>query len=212
MLGWLELSCLAVTRHLEDRFRLLCELITISQFLCLCRYLMLKCWLVISCVWLLFSFCPFLCIPTSSPPCPQPAGPEYARWSPCDIQQTQSTSQHSLSSSTHSNHQTHGQALLHPRRLHLPGKTPRGRWHWLALVAFSTQSAICSKLRQTNVDKCNSLINVMWTLAQNERIWVWWRNVFTTDTMTHWNLILSTHLSKENLCNVWYVSSYYIPS
>ena len=71
-------------------------------------------------------------IPTSPSPCSQPAGPEYARWSSCDIQQTQSTSQHSLSSSTHSNLQAHGQAVLHPRRLHLPGKTPGRPWHLLS--------------------------------------------------------------------------------
>jgi len=56
MLGGLELCCLAVRRHLVDRFKWLWELIAILQFLCLCRCLMPKCWLVISCVWLFMSF------------------------------------------------------------------------------------------------------------------------------------------------------------
>lgn len=60
------------------------------------------------------------CISLSSPPCSKPARPEHA----CDIQQNQSASQHSLTSSTYSNHQTNWQALFYPRWLHLPRKAP----------------------------------------------------------------------------------------
>lgn len=66
-----------------------------------------------------------------SPPSPPP----FRGWGPCDIQQTQSASQHSLSSPTHSNHKANRQALLHPRRLHLPGKAARG-WGINLLVSF----------------------------------------------------------------------------
>lgn len=98
-------------------------------------------------------------ITTSPPSCPQPAGPEYARWSPSDVQQTQSTSQHSISSSTHSNHQAHRQALLHPRRLHLPSKAPRRdgkgllvtQWSDIALTFLHHWYSHKSKVKATEV-------------------------------------------------------------
>lgn len=99
---------LAGRRHVEDRFRLLWH------------FAVSECYSFYYCY-----------ISTSAPPCPQPAGPDYARWSPRDVQQTQPTSKHSLSSPTHSNHKADGQALLHPRRLHFPGKTAGCKWvYW----------------------------------------------------------------------------------
>lgn len=76
------------------------------------------------------------CISTSPSPCNYPAGPEYTRWRPHDVQ-NYSTSQHSLSSSTHSNYQAHRQAFLHPRRLHLPGEAP-GVW----CLCFTSRLAV----------------------------------------------------------------------
>lgn len=80
-----------------------------------CYRLKFRCWWKDCSKFILFSYL------HSAPPFPQPACPD-AGWSPYDAEQTQSTSQHSLSSATHSNHQAYRQTIFHSGGFHLPGR------------------------------------------------------------------------------------------